>query len=101
MFLLVSRHLERVYREGLVTEAKTKDKGTEDKQGLVWFSQDQTYWDTYITPEKGGGYMNLEEIYVRACIWRTEINYLENKNCYGWVQLWWTVCNWGMWKGLL
>ena len=40
--------------------------------------------------------MNLETIYVCACIWRTEIlNYLENKNGHGWVQLGWTECNWG------
>ena len=31
--------------------------------------------------------MNLEEIFICACIWRTEINYLENKNGRGWVQL--------------
>ena len=43
MFSWVSRHLERVYGEGWVTEAKNKDTGkilklimTEDKQGLVW-----------------------------------------------------------------
>ena len=39
--------------------------------------------------------MNLEKINVCAYIWRTEINYLENKNGHGWVQLWWTACNWG------
>ena len=31
--------------------------------------------------------MNLEKIYVRTLIWRTEINYLENKNGHGWVQV--------------
>ena len=55
--------------------------------------------------EGGGGYvnhfrkkesdMNLEKIYVCTCIWRLEINYLENKNGHGCVQLRWTVCNWG------
>ena len=39
--------------------------------------------------------MNLEKIYVCAFIWRTEINYLKNENGHGWVQLRWTVCNWG------
>ena len=34
-----------------------------------------------------------------ACIWRTEINSLENKNSLDWVQLGWTVCNWGSGKG--
>ena len=38
--------------------------------------------------------MNLEKIYVCACIKRIEINYLENKNGHGWVQLGWTVCYW-------
>ena len=28
----------------------------------------------YITPEKRGGYMTLEEMYLCACIWRTELN---------------------------
>ena len=32
---------------------------------------------------------------VQKCIWRTEINYLENKNGHSWVQPRWTVCNWG------
>ena len=31
--------------------------------------------------------------------WRTELNYLENKNGRGWVQLGWTVCNWGKGRG--
>ena len=38
--------------------------------------------------------MNLEKIYVSACIWRTKINYLENENGHGLVQLRWTICNW-------
>ena len=59
---------------------------------------------------RGGGYvnhfrkkkgdMNLEKIYVCACIWRIEIKYLENKNGHGWVQLGWTVCNWGKEAGV-
>ena len=36
--------------------------------------------------------MNLEKLYLCVCIWRTDINYLENKNGHGWVQLRWTVC---------
>ena len=43
MFSWVSRYLERVYGEGLVTEAKNKDIGmmlkliiTEEKQGFGW-----------------------------------------------------------------
>ena len=39
--------------------------------------------------------MNLGKIYVYACVWRTEINYLENKNGHEWVQLLRTVFNWG------
>ena len=31
--------------------------------------------------------MKLEKIFICACIWRTEIKYLENKNGHGWVQL--------------
>ena len=68
-------------------------------KGWCGVSQDQKYWTglkvggvTYITPEKG---VNLKKIYVCACIWRTEINYLENKNGHSWAQLMWTVCNWG------
>ena len=45
--------------------------------------------------------MNLEKIYVFACIFRTEINYSENKNGHGWVQLRWTVCNWGRGLGMV
>ena len=37
--------------------------------------------------------MNLEKIYICAVIRRTEINYSENKNGHGWVQLGWTRCN--------
>ena len=41
--------------------------------------------------------MYLEKMYVHvcACIWRTELNYLENKNGLSWVQRGWTICNWG------
>ena len=35
--------------------------------------------------------MNIEKIYVCAGVWSTEINYLENKNGHGWLQLRWTV----------
>ena len=90
MFSWISRHLERVYGDGWVTEAKIKDTGkeklkfivTEDKHGSVWGKTRQKMLGgvkggggTYINPEKGGGYMYLEKIYVCACIWRTEINY--------------------------
>ena len=44
---------------------------------------------------KKEGDMNLDKIYVCSCISRTEMNYLENKNGHGWVQLGWTMCNWG------
>ena len=44
--------------------------------------------------------MNLEKIYACACIKRTEINNLENKNGHGWVQIGWTVCNVGREGGL-
>ena len=42
---------------------------------------------TYIiVQEKGGGYMNRDKIYVCSCIWKTEINYLVNKNGHDWVE---------------
>ena len=43
--------------------------------------------------------MNLEKIFVCAYIWRKEINYLQNKNGHGGVQLGWTVCKWEGWGG--
>ena len=51
----------------------------------------------YITPEKGQC-TTLQKIYVCAVIRRTRINYAENKNGHGWVQLHvgWMVCNWGV-----
>ena len=71
MFSWVLRHLERVYGEGWVTEAKNKnmyrvgdvevDYITEDNQGLVWGLSIPKNTGlglrrgiTYITPEKGG-----------------------------------------------
>ena len=102
MFSWISRHLERVYGDGWVAEAKIKDTGkkklklivTKDKQGSVWGKTRQKILGgvkggggTYINPEKGGGYMNLEKIYVCACIWRTEIKYLVYKNGHSWVQI--------------
>ena len=40
--------------------------------------------------------MNLEKIFVCTCIWRTEVNYSENKNGHGWVQVGWTVLGKGV-----
>ena len=61
MFSWVSRHLERVYGEGWVTEAK-KDTGKILKltnKRLVWGKSRPKIldggWLTYITPEKGEG----------------------------------------------
>ena len=39
----------------------------------------------YTSPEKCGDVLILRKIHVCACIWRTEINYLENKNGHDWV----------------
>ena len=48
---------------------------TEDKQGLVWGKSRPKLLGgfkggggTYINPEKGEEYMNIEKIYVCACI---------------------------------
>ena len=97
------------YGEVWVTEAKNKDTGkemlklitciTEDKQGLLWGKSRPKKKKTgrclrgfglqlYVYRSlKRRGYMNLEKMYVRTWIWRTEINYLENKNGHGWVQV--------------
>ena len=97
----VLRKLKRAYGEGWVTETKTKDTGkdilkliiTEDKPGLVLGRSRPNIlggvWGrgTYFTPEKEARYMSLENIFVYACMWRTEINYLENKNGNGWMHI--------------
>ena len=56
---------------------------------------------TYITQEKRGDIWILRKcmfMYVHV-FWRTELNYLENKNGREWVQLGWTVCNRGKGRG--
>ena len=70
------------YREGDI-EVVYNRRQTRVGVGLV--KTKNTGWGlrggvTYITLEKEGEYMSLEKIYVCACILRTEINYLENKN---------------------
>ena len=39
--------------------------------------------------------MHLDNIYVYACIWKKRDTIKKIKNGHGWVQLGWTVYNWG------
>ena len=87
-----------------VTETKNKDTRKETNKGWCGVTESrpkilgvvERRGDYVNHSRKKEGDMNLEKIYVCACIWITEINYLENKNGHVLVQLGWNVhvCNW-------